>query len=48
MAFLVPNDASFIARVTIAPEGDLPLHFPTCAKELDTRAESLAVMGMQP
>ena len=48
MAFLVPNDASFIAGITIAPDGDLPLHFPTCAEELDTRAESLAVMGMHP
>ena len=47
VASLVSNETSFISGVAIAVDGDLTLHFPTYAEELDARARSLAVMDMQ-
>jgi hypothetical protein len=46
MAFSVSIEASFITGVTTAAD-DLTPHFSTYAEELDTRARSLEVMGMQ-
>jgi acyl-[acyl carrier protein]--UDP-N-acetylglucosamine O-acyltransferase len=41
------NESSFITGVTTAVDGDLTPYVPAYAEELDARARSLAVMGMQ-
>jgi hypothetical protein len=46
-AFLVSDEASFIADVTISVDGALTAHFSSYSEKLDARGWSLALMDVQ-